>query len=792
MKKNISINISGIIFHIEEDAYEKLRDYLDSINQYFSSFDDSMEIIADIENRIAEIFLAKLNENKQIINQEDVDDLITTMGSIKDFKAVEDPEEEAHEEQKQESSESKWKDTSTKKLFRDEKRKLLGGVAAGVAHYFNIDPLWARLLFIILFFASYGIAAMIYIIMWIAVPGNSDLTEDKKLKKLYRDPDQKVLGGVSSGMALYFGIDVVVVRLLFVLSILLGGTGIFIYIILWIILPEAKSITEKVQMKGEPVTLSNIESNIKKSFKVKEDDEENIFIKILLFPFRLIAIVIETLGKALGPILMFLVDFIRVAVGVIMIITGIGAIFSLVLALFVIFGVVSTAFWDPMYLSLGELGIPLNVILDSFPVITSIAGFFALLIPFLFLILLGASLIAKRIIFNALVGWTLFALFIISSIVLSFNIPAIAYQFNEDGEYRETEVYDIENKTAVLKLHEAGMENYHGVELRLRGHEGSELRLEKSFESQGYSRQNAIENAKMVTYDVLHQDSILIFDSNIQFKKDAIFRAQRLEMTLYIPYNQKFMMSQELRHIIRNTIHRYGYRVWDMDDNIWTFTERGLECLTCESQNDRSRDISDYDRTLNFKNFSDVDISAATLVNIEKDERYGVWLKGSSRHIDDIDIYQNGDKLYIAYEDSELLKYIRDRDQVTVKITMPELDDLELSGATKVYLSGFDQRSLTMSLGGAAFVKANVDIDELELDLGGASEVQLEGKGRELNAELSGASALNAYDFEVRNATIDVYGASSAKVFVTNDLKIEEAFASSVKYKGDPKVTRER
>ena len=92
MKKNISINISGIIFHIEEDGYESLRKYLDSISRYFASFEDSSEILADIESRIAEIFLSKLNEGKQVITADDVKSLIATMGSVSDFKAAEEQE----------------------------------------------------------------------------------------------------------------------------------------------------------------------------------------------------------------------------------------------------------------------------------------------------------------------------------------------------------------------------------------------------------------------------------------------------------------------------------------------------------------------------------------------------------------------------------------------------------------------------------------------------------------------------------------------------------------------------
>src|SRR5690349_16054550 len=139
MKKNISINISGIIFHIEEDGYETLRKYLDSINKYFSSFEDSSEIMADIESRIAEIFLSKLNEGKQVITAEDVSALITTMGSVSDFKAAEEQEFSQAESAPKNDSSSERSSASTsssenqnktytppKQLMRDQQRKIIG------------------------------------------------------------------------------------------------------------------------------------------------------------------------------------------------------------------------------------------------------------------------------------------------------------------------------------------------------------------------------------------------------------------------------------------------------------------------------------------------------------------------------------------------------------------------------------------------------------------------------------------------------------------------------------------
>src|SRR5690606_27736283 len=170
MKKNISINISGIIFHIEEDGYDELKRYLDSIHRYFSSFDDSSEILADIESRIAEIFLSKLSEEKQVITREDVQALMATMGSVSDFRAEEARDNGERAEQAEGSSSADAGSFAPpKKLWRDENRKILGGVCAGLGNYFEIDPLWLRLIFAALLPAG-GFIALVYIILWIVIP----------------------------------------------------------------------------------------------------------------------------------------------------------------------------------------------------------------------------------------------------------------------------------------------------------------------------------------------------------------------------------------------------------------------------------------------------------------------------------------------------------------------------------------------------------------------------------------------------------------------------------------------
>ena len=347
MKKNISINISGIIFHIEEDGYSKLKEYLESINSYFASYEDSSEIIADIESRIAEIFLTKLDEGKQVVTIEDVTALIATMGTTDDFEDIQEDEDvvEVAESKEKSNSTEAHEESAVKRLLRDEKKRIVGGVASGIAHYFGIDPLWIRLIMLLLFLNVFfgpisGVVLITYIILWIVVPGSHDLGEDKDLKKMYRNPESRVLGGVASGIAAYFGVDSTVIRLVFVLTVFLGGSGLILYLILWIITPLANTITEKMQMQGKPVTLSNIEHNVKESLNVKEG-EEKLFVKILLFPFRAIAAIFQVLGKLLGPASKFIVEALRVIAGLSITAIGLGGMMGLIIATSVVFGFMS-------------------------------------------------------------------------------------------------------------------------------------------------------------------------------------------------------------------------------------------------------------------------------------------------------------------------------------------------------------------------------------------------------------------------------------------------------------------
>lgn len=164
MKKTVTINICGQMFYIDDDAYTRLRTYLDKIESTFRNKESGDEIIADIESRVVEIFNERINRDTGVVTLEMVTDVIATMGEPEQFEG-----EESKEESYSVPTAMVFQKGS-KRFFRDVDNRILGGVCAGIAAYFNIDVLIVRIITAILFLFTYGSVTIIYIILWIALP----------------------------------------------------------------------------------------------------------------------------------------------------------------------------------------------------------------------------------------------------------------------------------------------------------------------------------------------------------------------------------------------------------------------------------------------------------------------------------------------------------------------------------------------------------------------------------------------------------------------------------------------
>ena len=282
MKKTFTISLGHLVFNVEEDAYDVLKMYLDSIKNYFQKMENDSEIISDFELRIAENFSSKLSSGKQYINLSDVKEVIQIMGSLDDFQEIYDDDDQT-EDVKEEKKENN-------KLYRDSSNRIIAGVCSGIAEYFKIDPIIVR----ILFFIAVPLNLIVYIIFWIGIP-SKDFDPDLR-KILYRDKENGVIGGVAKGLSNYLKIDANIIRVVFVVSLFFGGAGLLFYLLLWFFTKEAKTIGEKMNMSGFNVNLSNIEDFIKKKTK-NLNNSENTLTKIFLFPFRLIAPLINAFLK---------------------------------------------------------------------------------------------------------------------------------------------------------------------------------------------------------------------------------------------------------------------------------------------------------------------------------------------------------------------------------------------------------------------------------------------------------------------------------------------------------------
>lgn len=294
MKKIININFQGRVIPIEETAYDILKQYVESLRVYFAKEESGDEIINDIESRIAELFSDRLKRTTTCITDDDVNSVILSIGRPEDLEEAEGTQ--ATSASKANSGQSTtgtgYQQTQSanlgRRLYRASNDKIFGGVSAGLANYFGMDPAIMRLLFVLFLFMGFGF--LLYIILWIVVPAKALATNVRK--RLYRNPEHRMVGGVSGGIAAYLNIDVWIPRIIFLSPFIIGllarflrrgwmdfdpvpnflfngfgGTLIIVYIVLWIVLPEAKTATEKLEMRGEKVDLESIKNTVNKDFE---------------------------------------------------------------------------------------------------------------------------------------------------------------------------------------------------------------------------------------------------------------------------------------------------------------------------------------------------------------------------------------------------------------------------------------------------------------------------------------------------------------------------------------------
>ncbi len=613
MKKIININLSGRVIPIEDSAYERLQGYIESLRRYFAKEDGRDEIINDIESRIAELMSDKIRLGSAAITDEDISQIIGSMGTIEDFEAVESENIAASASASSNQSGSDSSYTYAKKeksrLYRDSSDKMIGGVCAGIANYINVDPAIVRILFAIITFGGFGLGFLAYILLWIILPPK-DLVNFSG-KRLYRNPEDKVIGGVAGGLAAYFNKSANAIRLIFAAPLLLNiifgvfswpffhegsvvpnivfgsltGTFILAYIVLWIVLPEANSQYQKMEMRGEKVDLNSIRQNVKEGMenmkgKVKDWSDEakgaaqNFGSRAKEFA--------NTRGKAFAAEVKESAN--RTG-------RGIGHIIGVLFKAFFIFIAGSIAFAlfiGLIGLLIGGVGVwPIkNFILDGFWQNTFAWG---TLILFLGVPLIGfITWLLRRIMKvrsqSNYLGWTFAGLWTLGWISVSLFVASMVNDFRMSNYRRaanEISITEPANGKMIVQVSQPEVEysgsmpwidiDGDGFDITKDTLSISNIRIEdveKSDDgkyhvfvkkySKGKTVAEAESRAQMIQYHTSYTDSVLDLGSHFAIDKDTKFRGQQVIVSIQIPVGKKIRFDRTI-----TKLHAFDIEVRD-------------------------------------------------------------------------------------------------------------------------------------------------------------------------------------------------------------------------------------
>ena len=601
MKKIININLSGRVIPIEDSAYEKLQNYIESLRKYFANEEGRDEIINDIESRIAELLDEKIRKGASTATEADVEEIITSMGKVEDFEAEEvaeakDSNQQSGQQGNQQSQNYSYTEKKSRgRLYRDSSDKFIGGVCSGIAAYMNVDPAIVRILFAIITFGGFGLGFLAYIILWIILP-TKDL-DGYSGKRLYRNPDDKMLGGVAGGLAAYFDKSARTIRLIFaaplVLSILLNiinnvswhndfdlalnigfgsisGTFILIYVVLWMVLPEANTTYEKMEMRGEKVDVNRIRQNVQEgmgNFKERvkgwseevKESAQNFSNKAKEFS--------RTKGKEFASDVN---DTVRRSGG------GLGHIIGVLFKVFFLFiaGTIAFGLFVGLiaFLFGGIAWWPINNFLwtSNWQQIYAWGTLiFFLVVPLVGFIIWVIRRITKVKSRSNYLGWTFGALWTIGWISAILLASSISKDFrNYDHTDKVIEVVQPANNKMIVAVSEPELlysGRFSWINDEGNGWDLSDdtLRLstvkftvKPSLDSQyhvtlikhsfGRSEEGAIARAERIQYNILSRDSVLDVGSGYTVDKESKFRGQQVEVEIQVPIGKQIRFDESV------------------------------------------------------------------------------------------------------------------------------------------------------------------------------------------------------------------------------------------------------
>jgi phage shock protein PspC (stress-responsive transcriptional regulator) len=682
MNKVQQINLGGVPFTIDEDAFEHLSRYLKAIHKHFEPSEGYEEITNDIEARMAELFQESMGE-RPIVTIKDVEEAIVIMGTPEDFGAESLIDEEAPK------TEGKNTYRTGKRLFRHPEDEVVGGVCAGIAAYFGInDPLWVRLAFII-----------------------------------------------------------------FTIS---GGFGIPAYLILWVVLPKAETASDRLAMRGESINASNIGRIIEEeiehlSNKVSELGNElsgkkkglngtgslgEVLRQAVIFVGKVIRVVIDVISQLWKPLLIIIGGALIIATTISWISTVIGVIFAWPLLEFFT--------TDQTLLSM----------LGAFNILAIIGMIMLALVLFIYRLLYGTRMSSTW-----RTGLTAFWVLNIISFFMVASFSARAFSHGSQMEdilsldeiradtvhlklgpiSKSSNWFNIDDE---LKLVDDGLAS-RMVRLEVEKAESDVFELLTEFKARGYSSEAAKQTANEIRYQVQVEGQQITIPAEVITPYGKKWRVQEVTLKLKVPVGKAIKFAPEIHRPLSQVYvaESSGY-FWSNLDKTWVMTEEGLICPACPIE-------AKEDNTPDYQGFNQILIEGLIKANISQGNEYKVRLTGEDHYKEQVTISQDGDVLSVVTD-------LQDTDSpLRLQITMPELLALNMENTDDCNVWGFHGNTMHINVKGEGYeLKPQVELDSLYLVQDGKVKVDLKGRVSFLDAMLDNGTRLDAEKAAIEAANI--------------------------------------
>lgn len=592
-------------------------------------------------------------------------------------------------------------------------------------------------------------------------PKQASIPNETIKKRLYRDADNKVFGGVCSGLSSYFDIDPVIIRLIWVGLLFFFGTGLLLYFIMWMIVPEAVTTAQKLEMKGEAPTLDNIINRVKtEAGKVEEN------LKAQHFGQR-----ISEILRTISPVILTIVKIIALLIGLSVLV---------VLSVILIALIAGTGIF-----MISDHGVYMHDFPNffesnwEFTTVKTLIGLFIGIPLFNILTSLLKFVFNNKSDYRPIRGVLMWIWVATIPLLIYFVFSGV-----KNFKYRETVTTEKSFKTLfplTIKSDFGPEEDFFNKKVVfITSSDDSLVHILIQQRASGNTKEKARETALKYGADFTLSGNELILKASDYFTKTNFHRHQSASFTIKIPNGKYFTIDKSLAEngaSVRGDNLNYYSNDERKTPNDLMFIKGNLYCPSCPD----SLPVGGSEFQ-NFKDFNTIVAEGMLDIEVVPGKNFSIQKIGSHDILQHLNIWKTDEGLRIRMDDD----YINLRTRPKVIIMMPELYGIDLSGAVECKTGNFAGEHLQLSLNGACNAIIEAEYGNINADMSGVSSLDISGRARSVNYDLSGASKINSKELEVENADIQLSGASKIVLGNSKSISGEISGASKVEYLGNP------